>query len=115
MLTACASRYTANTQLKRWKSPRSATIVGIAVATIVDSTAVMKVAIMQAARTRPRRPAAAFGTSCLALVSDMQRAPAVLTADYRPLGARHSRGAIMILRTASLRLTDERARRSRSK
>jgi hypothetical protein len=52
--------------------------VGIAVATIVVSAAVMKVAIMQAARTRPRRPAAAFGTSCSALLSDIQRAPAAV-------------------------------------
>ena len=66
---------------------QSATMVGIAVPTMVFSTAAMKVAIMHAARIRLRRPAAAFGTSCLALVSDMQRAPAVLTAGLSHCGA----------------------------
>jgi hypothetical protein len=47
-------RYAANTQLNRRKPPRSPMIVGIAVATIMLSTAAMKVAISEAASTSRR-------------------------------------------------------------
>src|SRR5580704_4816986 len=55
MVTAWVSRYAVKTQLKRWKPPRSATIDGIAVATMVLSTAAMKMAIIAAASTSARR------------------------------------------------------------
>src|SRR5262245_6779670 len=61
MVTAWASRYAVNTQLNREKPPRSATIDGMAVATMVLSTAAMKMAIKAAARTNPRRDAACAG------------------------------------------------------
>ena len=44
-----------NTHENSAKPPRSATIVGMAVATMVLSTAGMKVAMRQAARIGPRR------------------------------------------------------------
>ena len=54
MVTAWVSRYAVKTQLKRWKPPRSATIDGIAVATMVLSTAAMKMAIMTPVMTSRR-------------------------------------------------------------
>src|ERR1700712_4125031 len=55
MLTAWVNRYTAKIHENRLNPPSSATMVGIAVATMVLSTAAMNVAIRQAASTRPRR------------------------------------------------------------
>ena len=54
MLTAWVSRKMVNTQLNRLKPPSSPTMVGMVVATMVLSTAAMKVAMTQAASTRDR-------------------------------------------------------------
>src|ERR1700757_4323934 len=62
MLTAWVSRYTAKTQENRLNPPRSATIVGMAVATMELSTAAMKVAIRQAASTIVGRPVGDWAT-----------------------------------------------------
>jgi hypothetical protein len=62
MLTACVSRYTANTQENSSNPPRSATMVGIAVATMELSTAAMNVAIRHAANTSVRRAEGACAT-----------------------------------------------------
>src|SRR6478736_3315557 len=53
-LTACVSRYTENSHGKLVKPPRSATMVGTAVARIVASTATRPVVTMIAMRIGPR-------------------------------------------------------------
>src|SRR6202790_1579401 len=68
MVTAMVSSGTANTQLNRRKPSRLPTIVGIAVATMLLSTAGIKVAISAAMRTSPRRGTITAGRNCCATV-----------------------------------------------
>src|SRR5689334_24105419 len=61
MVAACASMYVENAHAYSPKPPRSAAMVGIAVAMIVASTAAMKLAAIHAARIRGRRVRTAIG------------------------------------------------------